>query len=198
MMPQPSERCRRSCVSPTSADLIPEPRQTPAPDPPNLDRPSMEVDIACAGFGPAMGGFLTTLTHAWTRIPPIPPSRARSRPACPCRSSATSAPTILPPASAAWSPAPRAFAPAFPVSIPPKSPWPPRSRSERVLYLLDPIGASRRSSLLRLGDFFLRLFGQAPRLKDHAFELPWTPPSCTSTAAWFSPSASSTSGSARN
>jgi electron-transferring-flavoprotein dehydrogenase len=25
------------------------------------DRPSMEVDIVCVGFGPAMGGFLTAL-----------------------------------------------------------------------------------------------------------------------------------------
>ena len=24
---------------------------------------TMEVDIACVGFGPAMGGFLTTLTR---------------------------------------------------------------------------------------------------------------------------------------
>src|SRR5271165_2115016 len=27
------------------------------------ERPSMEVDIACVGFGPAMGGFLTTLSR---------------------------------------------------------------------------------------------------------------------------------------
>jgi hypothetical protein len=29
-------------------------------------RQTIEVDIACAGFGPAMGGFLTTLTRAWS------------------------------------------------------------------------------------------------------------------------------------
>jgi electron-transferring-flavoprotein dehydrogenase len=46
--------------------------------------------------------------------------------------------------------------------------------SERVLYLLDPIGASRRAALLRIGDFFLGL-GRGLLLKDHAFELPWTP-----------------------
>ncbi len=43
--------------------------------------------------------------------------------------------------------------------------------SERVLYLLDPIGASRRSGLLRFGDTLLRLCGRL-LLKDHAFELP--------------------------
>ena len=43
-----------------------------------------------------------------------------------------------------------------------------------VFYLLDPIGASRRSALLRFGDTVLRL-GRKWCLKDDAFELPWTP-----------------------
>ena len=29
-----------------------------------IDRQQMEVDIACVGFGPAMGGFLTTLSRS--------------------------------------------------------------------------------------------------------------------------------------
>ena len=29
-----------------------------------IDRPQMTVDIACVGFGPAMGGFLTTLSRS--------------------------------------------------------------------------------------------------------------------------------------
>ena len=28
-----------------------------------IDRQRMEVDIVCVGFGPAMGGFLTTLSR---------------------------------------------------------------------------------------------------------------------------------------
>ena len=36
---------------------------------PEFARQTMEVDIACAGFGPATGGFLTTLTHAWNENP---------------------------------------------------------------------------------------------------------------------------------
>jgi electron-transferring-flavoprotein dehydrogenase len=48
-------------------------------------------------------------------------------------------------------------------------------KNERVMYLLDPIGASRRSSLLRLGDFFLRFGGRLIGVKDYAFTLPWTP-----------------------
>ena len=30
------------------------------------DRQTMEVDIVCVGFGPAMGGFLTTLSRGLT------------------------------------------------------------------------------------------------------------------------------------
>jgi len=55
-----------------------------------IDRPSMEVDIACVGFGPATGGFLTTLTKAWNETLPTLPSRAASRRECPCKFSATS------------------------------------------------------------------------------------------------------------
>src|SRR5512136_1297187 len=29
-----------------------------------VERQTMDVDIACVGFGPAMGGFLTTLSRA--------------------------------------------------------------------------------------------------------------------------------------
>ena len=135
----------------------------------------MEVDIACVGFGPAMGGFLTTLTQAWSAEP------RRSRIRKQGRSRHAAAGALLrarrrssPPASAASSRAPGAFAQAFPRSIPPKSRWPPTSTSERVLYLLDPIGASRRSRTLRVGRHCSSVFAEC-RVKDHAFELPWTP-----------------------
>ena len=35
-----------------------------ASDAVTAERARMEVDIACVGFGPAMGGFLTTLSRA--------------------------------------------------------------------------------------------------------------------------------------
>ena len=37
---------------------IDQPSSSPAPE-----RQTMEVDIACVGFGPAMGGFLTTIAR---------------------------------------------------------------------------------------------------------------------------------------
>jgi electron-transferring-flavoprotein dehydrogenase len=64
---------------------------------------------------------------------------------------------------------------SFPELNPAEIPMAVEVKSERVMYLLDPIGASRRSALLRLGDFFLRAGGKLAGVKDHAFELPWTP-----------------------
>ena len=54
-----------------------------APQSAEIDRQSMEVDIACAGFGPAMGGFLTTLTQAWSRNPADPAFESKVAPGMP-------------------------------------------------------------------------------------------------------------------
>ena len=34
-----------------------------------IERPQLNVDIACVGFGPAMGGFLTTLVRGLEQEP---------------------------------------------------------------------------------------------------------------------------------
>ena len=43
------------------------------------------------------------------------------------------------------------------------------------MYLLDPIGASRRSSLCASAMLFFALQDGSLGVKDHAFALPWTP-----------------------
>jgi len=65
---------------------------------------------------------------------------------------------------------------SFPDLNPAEIPMAAHVQSERVLYLLDPIGASRRSFVLRAGDFVLQSVRRLIGLKDFAFELPWTPP----------------------
>ena len=50
---------------------------------PEIDRPTMEVDVACAGFGPATGGFLTTLTQAWEANPADAAFESRVSPGMP-------------------------------------------------------------------------------------------------------------------
>ncbi len=49
----------------------------------DIDRQSIEVDIACAGFGPATGGFLTTLTQAWNQNPADPAFESKVAPGMP-------------------------------------------------------------------------------------------------------------------
>ncbi len=50
-----------------------------------------------------------------------------------------------------------------------------RVRREKVVYLLDPIGASRRSRTLRLVDKILKSLRFALPLEHQAIELPYTP-----------------------
>jgi len=122
------------------------------------ERLSMDVDIVCVGFGPAMGGFLTTLARD-----PDPNLQV----VCYER-----ADDIGFGVSGAVTRA-RGIRASFPDLNPAEIPMATAVSHEKIAYLLDPIGASRRSPTLRAADRMLRLL-RVP--KNHAFELPWTPP----------------------
>jgi len=124
----------------------------------NEERQSMEVDIVCVGFGPAMSGFLNTLARD-----PDPELRVL------CYERADD---ISFGVSGAVTRA-RGIRTTFPDFDPTQVPMATPVRHERLVYLLDPVGASRRSFALRAGDRLLRLLRLA---RDHAWELPWTPP----------------------
>ena len=47
------------------------------------DRQAMDVDIVCVGFGPAMGGFLTTLARGLTNPDGTPAVESRAMPGMP-------------------------------------------------------------------------------------------------------------------
>ena len=150
----------------------PEPYAYPAPQ---SERPSMEVDIACAGFGPAMGGFLTTLTQAWNRNPADPIFESRTMPGMPLQVLCYERADELAAGVSGVVTRAQGIRASFPDLDPAAIPMAVPVRRERVLYLLDPIGASRRRfPLLRFADSCLRL-GKRLWLEDDAFELPWTP-----------------------
>jgi electron-transferring-flavoprotein dehydrogenase len=138
------------------------------------ERQSMEVDIACVGFGPATGGFLTTLTQAWNENPGDPAFESTVAPGMPLQVLCYERADDLAAGVSGVVTKARGISASFPSLNPAEIPMAANVTSERVLYLLDPVGASRRSAILRFGDALLR-FGGRLLLKDSAFELPYTP-----------------------
>jgi electron-transferring-flavoprotein dehydrogenase len=68
---------------------------------------------------------------------------------------------------------------AFPASSPAPAPSGPRSppvSGEKLVYLLDPHGASRRPALMRLADQGLQACSGLLGVKNHAWEMPYCPP----------------------
>jgi electron-transferring-flavoprotein dehydrogenase len=139
------------------------------------DRATMEVDIACVGFGPAMGGFLTTLTREWTAHPDDPAFASKVAPGMPLQVLCYERADDLAAGVSGIVTSARGIRASFPELNPAEIPMAAPVADERVLYLLDPIGASRRSFVLRAGDALLRGLGGMLGVKDSAYELPWTP-----------------------
>jgi electron-transferring-flavoprotein dehydrogenase len=139
-----------------------------------VDRQTMDVDIVCAGFGPATGGFLTTLTQAWSQNPADPAFESKVAPGMPLQVLCYERADDLAAGVSGVVTRAEGIRTSFPALDPAEVPMAAPIRQERVFYLLDPIGASRRSLTLRMGDFFLGL-GKTLWVKDSAFELPWTP-----------------------
>jgi electron-transferring-flavoprotein dehydrogenase len=142
---------------------------------PDVDRPSMEVDIACAGFGPAMGGFLTTLTRAWSENTTDPAFESRVAPGMPLQVLCYERADDIAGGVSGVVTRARGIRASFPDLKPEEIPMAAHVTGERVLYLLDPYGASRRSRPLRIGDAILRAFKPLLRVRNHAVELPWIP-----------------------
>ncbi len=135
----------------------------------------MDVDIVCVGFGPAMGGFLTTLSRGLLNEDGSPAFESAAVPGMPLQvvcyeraddisfgvSGVVTAGRAL-----------RASLPDLPTAgIPLAAPV----REERTIYLLDPVGASRRSPTLRLADWIIRRLKFALPYEHEALTLPWTP-----------------------
>ncbi len=146
------------------------------PVPPAVDRPSMAVDIVCVGFGPAMGGFLTALASRLVKEDGAPVAESAAAPGLPpqviCFERADDIGFGV---SGVVTPA-RSIKAAFPQLDPAQIPLAAPVREERVLYLLDPIGASRRSAALRAADAMIRACRWALPVRHHALALPWVPP----------------------
>ena len=132
----------------------------------------MEVDLACVGFGPAMGGFLTALSRGLLNDDGTPAIESGVMPGMPLQVICYERADDVGFGVSGVVTRARGIRQSFPDLDPSQIPLAAAVTTEKLVYLLDPIGASRRSLVLQLGDRALRAFR---RVHHDAFELPYTP-----------------------
>jgi electron-transferring-flavoprotein dehydrogenase len=140
-----------------------------------IERQRMDVDIVCVGFGPATAGFLTTLSKQLVNADGTPAVESAAVPGLPPQVLCYERADDIGFGVSGIVTRARALRASFPdiekAGIPMAAPV----GVEKVLYLLDPVGASRRSATLRLTDSFIRAFKFMLPFEQHALNLPWTP-----------------------
>ncbi len=139
------------------------------------ERQTMDVDIVCVGFGPAAGGFLTTLSRGLANPDGTPAVESRVMPGMPPQVICYERADDIGFGVSGVVTRARGIRASFPDLDTTAIPMAAEVRQEKVLYLLDPIGASRRSLALRTADKLIRAFRLALPLSDDALELPYTP-----------------------
>jgi electron-transferring-flavoprotein dehydrogenase len=142
---------------------------------PAIERTSIDVDIACVGFGPAMGGFLTTLSRRLLKEDGTPAIESNVMPGMPLQVICYERGDDIGFGVSGVVTRARGIRGSFPDLDPSQIPMAAPVASERVVYLLDPIGASRRSRTLRVADRVLRMFSGIAKVEHGALELPYTP-----------------------
>jgi electron-transferring-flavoprotein dehydrogenase len=146
-----------------------------AAEQPTIERQQMAVDIACVGFGPAMGGFLTTLSRSLLNPDGSVRLESTASPGMPLQVICYERADGLGFGVSGAVTRARGIRSSFPdvdlAQIPLSAPV----TEERLVYLLDPWSASRRSFAFKVADGALRSLGFLFGVKHDAFELPYTP-----------------------
>src|SRR5512139_2447101 len=141
-------------------------------DEPTADRQTMDVDIVCVGFGPAMGGFLTTLARGLTNADGTPAVESRAMPGMPPQVLCYERADDIGFGVSGVVTRARGIRQSFPDLDVSQIPLAASVAHETVVYLLDPIGASRRSPLLRAADACIRGIRSALPYERDALRLP--------------------------
>jgi electron-transferring-flavoprotein dehydrogenase len=140
---------------------------------PATERQRMDVDVVCVGFGPATAGFLTALSRQLVNPDGSPAVESRVAPGLPLQVMCYERSDDISFGVSGVATRARGIRATLPDFDPSQIPMAAAVSQEKVVYLLDPIGASRRSLPLRLGDRAIR----ALRLhRHHGVELPYVPP----------------------
>ncbi|THB72064.1 MAG: 4Fe-4S ferredoxin, partial [Desulfovibrio sp.] len=140
-----------------------------------IPRQNMDVDIVCVGFGPAMGGFLTTLTRGLNNEDGTPAVQSKTMPGMPPQIICYERADDIGFGVSGVVTKGRSIKASFPDFDPAQVPMATDAGKELVYYLLDPVKASRRSWLLRWKDFWIKTMGWMLPYKDHALRLPFIP-----------------------
>ncbi len=140
-------------------------------DTPEVPRAEMEADIVCVGFGPAAGGFLTTLTRGLMNEDGTPVAESAVVPGMPPQVICYERADDIGFGVSGVVTKGRALRASFPDLDLSQIPMAHEVTDEKVLYLRDPVGASRRPAVFKLADKALGRW-----MEDDAFELPYVPP----------------------
>jgi electron-transferring-flavoprotein dehydrogenase len=141
-----------------------------------IDRQQMSVDIACVGFGPAMGGFLTTLTRSLLKPDGSVRLESATTPGMPLQIICYERADGLGFGVSGAVTRARGIRSSFPGVDLTEIPMSAAVKNEKLIYLLDPARASRRSFAFKIADRVLRSLSLVSGLKHDACELPYTPP----------------------
>jgi electron-transferring-flavoprotein dehydrogenase len=135
----------------------------------------MDADIVCVGFGPGTAGFLTTLSKQLVNADGTPVVESAVMPGMPPQVLCYERADDIGFGVSGVVTRARALRASFPdiktAGIPMAAPV----GEEKVLYLLDPHGASRRSATLRCADALIHATKFMLPFEHHALNLPWTP-----------------------
>ena len=131
-----------------------------------IERPRMDADVVCVGFGPAAGGFLTTMSHAIINEDGSTAIESPSVPGLPLQVLCYERADDLGFGVSGVVTKARGLRESFPNLDPASIPMATPVTSEKILYLLDPVGASRRPLLMRTADVAIRVAGGILGVKD--------------------------------
>jgi len=159
--------------------------------PDGVERQRMDVDIACVGFGPAMGGFLHTLSRGLLNEDGAPAVESKAMPGMPPQVICYERADDIGFGVSGVVTKGRGIRASFPDLDLSQIPLATRVTDEKVVFLLDPHGASRRPGLMRVKEAFLRAVGLAKTMPMNSRT---SRISCARSPAFCSPWASSTSG----
>ena len=140
-----------------------------------VQRQRMDADIVCVGFGPATAGFLTALSKQLVNPDGTPAVESSVMPGMPPQVLCYERSDDIGFGVSGVVTRGRGLRAAFPDLDPKQIPMATPVTEEKVVYLLDPIGASRRSWPLRGADACIRAFGGLLPFQHEAVELPWSP-----------------------